>query len=138
MTQINPPILELDLPLAPSINNLYATIRGRRVLSEEGESYKNRVAWILRRGFTHELIPPKTNLHFAATFYIPQSIFYKRDLDNCLKCTIDSIFQFFKEMGSSVNDNRITEINVCKKVADKEDVEGSCNIEISIAGEAIR
>jgi Holliday junction resolvase RusA-like endonuclease len=137
MNQLNPPIIELDLPLAPATNNLYFIRRGRKVLTDTGREYKAAVARILSSGFTHEFIPPKTNLCFAAVFYIPKSVFYRRDLDNCLKCTIDSIFQGFKAMGGDVNDNRITEISVKKKLAHVEDVEGSCVVEISIANEAV-
>jgi hypothetical protein len=124
MNQLNPPIIELDLPLAPATNNLYFIRRGRKVLSDAGREYKAQVARILSNGFTHEFIPPKTNLCFAATF-------------NCLKCTIDSIFQGFKAMGGDVNDNRITEIHTVKKLALKEDLTGCCTVEISLANEAI-
>jgi Holliday junction resolvase RusA-like endonuclease len=137
VANLNPPIIELDLPLAPATNNLYFIRRGRKVLSDAGREYKAAVARILNSGFTHEFIPPKTNLCFAATFYIPKSVFYRRDLDNCLKCTIDSIFQGFKAMGGDVNDNRITEIHTVKKLALKEDLTGCCTVEISLANEAI-
>jgi crossover junction endodeoxyribonuclease RusA len=112
MNQLNPPLLELDLPLAPGVNHLYAVVRGRKILSAEGRIYKARVKQILTNGFTHEFLPPKTNLCFAAIFYIPKSSLYRRDLDGILKATIDSIFGGFKELGGDVNDNRITEISV--------------------------
>lgn len=137
MPQLNPPILEIDLPLAPATNNLYFIRRGRKVLSEVGREYKREVGRIISNGFTYQMIPPRTNLCFEAVFFIPVSSFYKRDLDNCLKCTIDAIFQGFKAMGGAANDNRITEIRTFKKMAEPGDLEGFCTIEISLASEAI-
>lgn len=137
MQKLNPPIIEIDLPLAPATNNLYFIRRGRKVLSEAGRNYKAEVNRILSNGFTHELIPPRTNLCFEAVFFIPKAVFYKRDLDNCLKCTIDAIFQSFKVMGGEVNDNRITQIVCSKKRAEPGDLEGFCMVEISIASEGV-
>lgn len=138
MKQLNPPLLEIDLPLAPPTNNLYSVVRGRKILSAAGRAYKREVGRILSNGFTWELIPPKTNLCFEAVFFIPKSSFYRRDLDGCLKCTIDAIFQGFKEMGAvEVNDNRITELSVSKKRAEPDDLEGFCAVQISIANEGI-
>jgi Holliday junction resolvase RusA-like endonuclease len=137
LNQLNPPILEIDLPLAPGVNHLFAVVRGRKILSEEGRKYKAEVSRILSSGFTYQMIPPKTNLCFEAVFFIPASSFYKRDLDGFLKCTIDAIFQGFKEMGGTANDNRVTEINVAKKRAEVGDLEGFCMVSISIANEAI-
>jgi Holliday junction resolvase RusA-like endonuclease len=134
---INPAFFEIDLPLAPPANNLYAVYRGRKILSEEGREYKSKVEKILSNGFTYQLIPPKTNLCFAAIFYIPKGSFYRRDLDGCLKCTIDSIFQAFKAMGGQANDNRITEILASKRLAEPEDLKGFCSVTLSLADEGI-
>lgn len=41
--------LELTAPLPPSLNNAYATIRGRRVLVTAGRDYKTEVLCILMR-----------------------------------------------------------------------------------------
>jgi len=35
--------MKFSLPLPPSVNHLYATVRGRRVLSAEGRAYKRDV-----------------------------------------------------------------------------------------------
>jgi Holliday junction resolvase RusA-like endonuclease len=134
---VNPAFFEVDLPLAPPANNLYAVYRGRKILSEEGREYKSKVDKILSNGFTYQLIPPKTNLCFTAIFFIPKGSYYRRDLDGCLKCTIDSIFQAFKAMGGQANDNRITEIHTSKKLAEPEDLTGFCMVSLSLSNEEI-
>lgn len=87
----------LTLPYPPSLNNLYLTIRGGRVLSPEGRSYKKHVA-VLARGVTKTLEP----VAITIDVYRPRKA---GDLDNSLKVVLDSFtgiaysddWQFFIE-----------------------------------------
>jgi len=108
--------LTLTLPLPPSINHQYATVRGRRVLSSTGRRYKIEIAKILcsvvtpspnRQGFLQALESHclKLSLHF----HFPTLL--RRDLDGGLKIAQDALCQSL-----GINDNRILEIHLMKSV----------------------
>ena len=40
--------MKITLPYPPSVNTLYATVRGRRVLSKEGRKFKAKCGLLLR------------------------------------------------------------------------------------------
>jgi crossover junction endodeoxyribonuclease RusA len=75
--------VKLTLPYPPSLNNLYATVRGRRVLSAEGRRYKAEVA-MLTRGIEVSTLPVRV----VVRVYRPRRA---GDLDNTLKCLLDSL-----------------------------------------------
>ncbi len=108
--------LQLTLPVPPSINHQYATVKGRRVLSAEGRSYKQLVG-------QHVLIALAKNpdrdrlrtllqsqdLVLSIWFYFSSSL--RRDLDGGLKITQDAICEALE-----VNDNRVVEIHLHKGI----------------------
>jgi len=108
--------LSLPLPIPPSINTQYATVKGRRVLSSLGRRYK---AWIAQTIMaTLAQFPQRqTLLHSLQTHYLALSIhFYlpsllKRDLDGGLKIAQDALCQAL-----DINDNRILEIHLYKDI----------------------
>jgi len=114
--RLTPTSLALTLPLPPSINHQYATVRGRRVLSSTGRRYKIEIAKFLcsvvtpspnRQGFLQALESHllKLSLHF----YFPTLL--RRDLDGGLKIAQDALCQAL-----GINDNRILEIHLVKSV----------------------
>ena len=112
--------LQLTLPIPPSINHQYATIKGRRTLSAEGRSYKQLVG-------QHILIAlaknpeqcrlraalKSHNLGLSIWFYFSSAL--RRDLDGGLKITQDALCEALE-----LNDNRVVEIHLHKRI-DRED-----------------
>lgn len=110
------PSLQLTLSLPPGINSQYATVNGRRVLSEEARKWKKdvsrrleyledqgRVSEQLRRDFA------RAHLSVFLDFYFTTP--HKRDLDGGLKITLDAICEAL-----GLNDNRIVDIHLIKKI----------------------
>ena len=109
-----PKKLFLVLPLPPSINQQYATVNGRRVLSAKGRHYKSAIGKHLsailhqspHRGDFFEGLGTLA-LSLSIRFYFKTAL--RRDLDGGLKIAQDAICQAI-----SLNDNRITEIHLHK------------------------
>ena len=97
----------LRLPYPPSLNNLYATVQGRRVLSARGRQYHTEVAWLVRQ--TRQGAPPLTG---RLGFQMEVHRHDKRpcDLSNLVKVTEDAI----AEGGGYGNDNQIDELHVLR------------------------
>ena len=104
------------LPMPPSINQQYATVRGRRVLSKDSRRYKKRVGKIIRRLRARGIIP---NALVAALrqgyvglfidFYFETPL--RRDLDGGLKITQDAICEAL-----GLNDNRVVDLHLVKRI----------------------
>ncbi|MEO5952301.1 MAG: RusA family crossover junction endodeoxyribonuclease [Chloroflexia bacterium] len=104
------------LPLPPGVNNQYATVNGRRVLSTEARKWKMGVADHLRDlRFSGKL--PDTTIRALQSGYLSLFIdFYfltpmKRDLDGGLKIAQDAICESLE-----INDNRVVDIHLVKRI----------------------
>lgn len=104
------------LPMPPSVNNQYATVNGRRVLSAEARRFKSLVRdKIGAMGFEGTLSPEmletlrRSYLSLFIDFYFPTPL--KRDLDGGLKITQDALCEAL-----GVNDNRVVDIHLVKKI----------------------
>lgn len=75
----------ITLPYPPPLNNLYATVRGRRVLSEEGRSFKARAGLL---ALAEGLRPTSAEVEVAVAIHRPRKA---GDLDNFLKVILDSM-----------------------------------------------
>src|SRR5690606_34700462 len=75
----------LTLPYPPPLNNLYATVRGRRVLSKDGRRYKAAVLGITAGRGIERLQGP---VRVKVDVYRPRKA---GDLDNTLKVLLDSL-----------------------------------------------
>jgi crossover junction endodeoxyribonuclease RusA len=108
--------LRISLPLPPGVNNQYATVNGRRVLSAEARQWKavvgervsdmrfsgaltERVIDVLRSGYLSLFI----DFYFATPM--------KRDLDGGLKIAQDAICE-----NLGINDNRVVDIHLVKRI----------------------
>ncbi len=125
MTEGDTEFFEIDLPgLPPSVNQLYATVRGNRVKSKVGREYSNLVSLFVRkqlgeylqdkyfskqvhRPIRLELYFHKPSWHCVTKGKTHQ--FIKRDLDNFVKAVQDSLFE---SMG--LDDSCIVELRVKK------------------------
>ncbi len=109
-------VFEIVLPLPPGVNNQYATVNGRRVLSAEARRFKSQVgARISEMRFSGEL--PNALLDTLRSSYLSLFIdFYfaspmKRDLDGGLKITQDALCEAL-----AINDNRVVDIHLVKRI----------------------
>lgn len=87
-------MIKLTLPYPPSVNSLYATFRGRRIVSAKGREYKRAVHAIC---FSEKVKPFGGNVSVVLRAYRPRKI---GDIDNVQKAVFDSV------KGSCFNDDR--------------------------------
>jgi len=105
-----------ELPMPPSINQQYATVNGRRVLSRSGREYKQEAGKAIRRLRAEGQIPDalvQALQHGFVSLFID---FYfttpnRRDLDGGLKITQDAICDALE-----VNDNRVVDLHLVKRI----------------------
>lgn len=82
-TVVNQNCLTLKYP--PSDNHLFATVRGRRVLSAEGRAYHSYAADTAKAAGIEMLLG---DVRITMRVYRP---IMARDLQNCFKCAIDGL-----------------------------------------------
>lgn len=117
MTKKETPVsLTLTLSLPPGINVQYATVDGRRVLSEVARKWKREVERRIRLleerdTLTEEMqrVFSTNHLSFFLDFYFTTP--HRRDLDGGLKITLDAICASL-----NLNDNRVVDIHLIKKI----------------------
>jgi crossover junction endodeoxyribonuclease RusA len=111
-------VLNLTLPLPPSINHQYATVQGRRVLSSAGRRFKLQIGHEVLcaiaarrhgRSFMHTL--NGQSLVLDLRFYFESGL--RRDIDGGLKITQDAVCEAL-----GINDNRIVEV-ILRKDTDR-------------------
>jgi len=109
--------VSFTLPLPPSINQQYATVGQRRVLSRKSRRYKRAV----RRAIGHLRATGHIGDDFVATarqgylslfldFYFKTPL--RRDLDGGLKIAQDAICEAL-----GVDDRRVVDIHLVKRIA---------------------
>ena len=108
--------LKVSLPLPPSINNQYATVNGRRILSAEARRFKVEVSRVVSEmSFSGNLSPQMRDalrsgyLSLFIDFYFATPM--KRDLDGGLKITQDALCEALE-----INDNRVVDIHLVKRI----------------------
>ncbi|RME48470.1 MAG: RusA family crossover junction endodeoxyribonuclease [Caldilineae bacterium] len=108
--------VRFTLPLPPSINQQYARVGTRRVLSKASKSFKKGVAGRIHRlrvegvisdAFVEALQKGWVGVFMDMYFESP----LKRDLDGGLKITLDAILESL-----GVNDNRVVDIHLVKRI----------------------
>jgi crossover junction endodeoxyribonuclease RusA len=111
-----PVILNLSLPLPPGVNNQYATVNGRRILSADARRFKGEVANRLQSlrfsgHLTAEMLTALSSgyLSLFIDFYFATPM--KRDLDGGLKITQDALCESL-----GINDNRVVDIHLVKRI----------------------
>jgi crossover junction endodeoxyribonuclease RusA len=108
--------VRFDLPLPPGINQQYATVNGRRVLSRASRKYKKEARKIVRRlrveGVISDELVAALRQGFVGLFidfYFETPL--RRDLDGGLKITQDAICDALE-----VNDNRVVDVHLVKRI----------------------
>lgn len=112
--------LQLTLPIPPSINHQYATVKGRRILSAEGRSYKQLVGQHILMALAKNPDRDRLRTLFKSHDLVLSMWFYLRsalrqDLDSGLKITQDAICEALE-----LNDNRVVEIHLHKRIDRRE------------------
>jgi crossover junction endodeoxyribonuclease RusA len=105
-------ILRFTLPLPPSVNNQYATVNGRRVLSRAAQSWKKQARQTLDRlALPEAFVAALQNGYLALfiDFYFETPL--RRDLDGGLKITQDVICQAL-----GIDDRRVVDIHLVKRI----------------------
>lgn len=105
-----------ELPLPPSINQQYATVGSRRVLSKASRRFKREVGKAIRRlrveGVISDALVVALQQGFVGLFidfYFETP--HRRDLDGGLKITQDAICDAL-----GVNDNRVVDVHLVKRI----------------------
>jgi crossover junction endodeoxyribonuclease RusA len=108
--------LRISLPLPPGVNNQYATVNGRRVLSAEARRWKalvsERMSNMRFSGALPEVVISTLRsgyLSLFIDFYFATPM--KRDLDGGLKIAQDAICE-----NLGINDNRVVDIHLVKRI----------------------
>lgn len=78
-------VIRITLPYPPSVNNCYASVRNRKILTKEGRLYKRNAASIALRAGIRPIDGP---IAISIYIYRPRKA---GDLDNFFKIPIDSL-----------------------------------------------
>jgi crossover junction endodeoxyribonuclease RusA len=105
-----------ELPLPPGINQQYATVGDRRVLSKESRRYKKEVGRAIRRFRVDGTISTALVVALRRGFVGLFIDFYfetplRRDLDGGLKIAQDAICEAL-----DMNDNRVVDVHLVKRI----------------------
>lgn len=95
---------QFKFPWPPTMNTLWATVRGRRVLTRAGRDYKQQVRAIV--GVVEETFSGDVSVQITLT--LPDR--RRRDIDNILKILLDSLTY----AGVYKDDSQITTLLVIK------------------------
>lgn len=80
-------MITVDLPWPPSLNHLYASVNGRKVLSKSGRLYRWAVLQEVNKVKPAKFESQRLSVQIDA--FPPDR--RKRDLDNMLKCALDGL-----------------------------------------------
>ena len=108
--------VRFGLPLPPGINQQYATVNGRRVLSKDSRNYKKAVRKSIRRlraegAISDALVAALREGHVGLFIDFFFETPHRRDLDGGLKIAQDAICDAL-----GVNDNRVVDLHLVKRI----------------------
>ena len=123
-------MIELDLPMPPSVNKLYATVRGRRIMTTKGKAVKHEITQLVVKHIasmpdlfrSERKLRLTVDLYFAAVENAGWSKGkaknrYKRiDVSNRAKLLEDALFS-----GIGIDDSLIFELIMRKHATDSEE-----------------
>lgn len=99
-------MIELTLPFPPTVNTYYRNVQGKTLISAKGREYRKAVAdqVLIQRGAKHY----EGRLAVEIIAHVPDK--RRRDLDNLLKSTFDSL----THAGVWVDDSQIDKLTVSR------------------------
>ena len=83
--------MELILPFPPSVNHYYRRVGQRTLISREGRKYRRAIGGLLALGGGSGIRRPPAGGRIALAMDAFPPDRRRRDLDNLLKCTQDSL-----------------------------------------------
>ena len=83
--------MELTLPWPPSVNHYYRHVGPRTLISREGREYRRAICGLLAPGGGSGIRKPPAGGRIALAMDAFPPDRRRRDLDNLLKCTQDSL-----------------------------------------------
>jgi crossover junction endodeoxyribonuclease RusA len=107
--------MRIALPLPPSINNQYATVGNRRVLTKEAAQFKRAVRRLILSAHGADLSDAEREqlktgyLGLYLDFYFETPL--KRDLDGGLKIAQDALCEAL-----GLDDRRVVDIHLIKRI----------------------
>jgi len=81
----------ITLPFPPSVNHYYRRVGPRTLISREGREYRTQVCGLLAPGRGNGIRKPPSGGRIALAMDAFPPDRRRRDLDNLLKCTQDSL-----------------------------------------------
>ncbi len=108
--------MRITLPLPPSVNNQYATVGNRRVLSKEAARFKQTVRRIFLGPIGGAALSEAEREQLQASFLGLYLDFYfttplKRDLDGGLKITQDALCEAL-----GLDDRKVVDLHLVKRI----------------------
>lgn len=104
-------MLRLQLPFPPSVNQITAVVRGRKITSKRGREYRKEAVEAIRRQYDGG--PIAGRLHVIIELYPPDR--RRRDCDNFSKATLDVLTcAGVYEDDSQIDHLEIIRCEVCK------------------------
>lgn len=97
-------MIELVLPFPPSVNQYYAVVHGRKVLSAKGRQYREAVASLALENHWPRMGSVPLEVRIEA--WMPDK--RRRDLDNILKAALDSL----THAGVYADDSQIDKLSI--------------------------
>ncbi|HHH75963.1 MAG TPA: RusA family crossover junction endodeoxyribonuclease [Phycisphaerae bacterium] len=81
--------MKLSLPWPPSVNHYYRRVGPRTLISRKGREYRREICGLLAPGGGKKQPPLNGSIALAMDAFPPDR--RRRDLDNLLKCTQDTL-----------------------------------------------
>lgn len=124
-------MLEFEIfPL--SVNKLYVNIpgQGRRFLSKEGKEFKKAIDTTVKNivgtstnilsAFVDKRLEMEIKIESPSWVLKDGKTTRRKDLDNCSKAILDSIFASFNDLGVALDDSQIWKQQLTKVVAESD------------------
>jgi crossover junction endodeoxyribonuclease RusA len=100
-------MINVRLPYPPTVNNYYAVVRGRKILSAKGRQYKvDAAVELLRQSAPRNLTG---RLEVLIDLYPPDR--RKRDIDGPVKACLDAL----QDYGLFVDDSQIDDLRIRRR-----------------------
>jgi len=114
--KVTPPSIQITTSLPPSINEQYATVEGRRILSEGARRWKKEMARQVEKLEDEGVLDESVRKAFRQSYL---SVFleffftspHRRDLDGGLKISLDALC-----VALGLNDNRVVDLHLIKRI----------------------
>jgi crossover junction endodeoxyribonuclease RusA len=86
--------LTLTIPVPPSLNNAYATVHGRRVLSERGREFKKRAGTLAKLAARSARFTVGKDARLSLTLFLYFGSKRRRDISNTVKLCEDALGEY--------------------------------------------